>query len=289
MKTDMLTLSRTTYEKLLTTFMPSEDMRKFLIDQDLTDRNLQELINGSPVSLNTKRFWISDLAKMEDTTFDKDKFTLSYWDILSEYDLALSNLYEPGMYTLEDCWYDLDISEEKNGICGVFTTYEDVKAFIRKRIKEADIYGETDWWTLKKWNTTSGTEPQLLYTYYLMHEEACWFVDEAKEWSREERIRWRNADPFLDSIHMWLPVPYKPGDIVEINTYPFGPKQPAIITEIADDWIDIATRNYQGKWIEGGIVHGFLGHSIYQNDHISALYRIRKWLGKLTRGDRPYE
>ncbi len=297
MKTKLLTLSDSTYEKLLTTFMPSKDMRMHLIDKKLTDSTLQELINGAPVSLETKRLWMSDLTNMEDANSDKDEDRRSYGNALSEYDQALSCLHESGIYTLEDCWYDYDIFEEKKDVCGVFTSYEDVKRYITGREKDDAIYAETDpndglplWWTLKKWDVLQAHEPKQLYTYYLIHGEPYWFVDEIKKMKREERIRWRNSDPFLDSRHLWLPVPYKPGDIVEINTYPFGPKQPAIITEIDGDWIDIVTRNYKGNWVKGGIVHGFLGHSLYQHDYISALYRIRRWpYANLTDGDRIYE
>ena len=280
MKTETLTLSKTKYWRLLTTFMPSGDMRSYLFNQNLKDRNLQELINGAPTTLERKRLWISDFAMREEATSSKDEFTLSYGEILSEYDLALSNLYEPGMYTLEDCWYDYDIYEEKNSLCGIFTSYGDVKNYIAEKEREEEIeqdYRTPIWWTLKKWSVLPMEEPKLLYTYYLVYGEAWWFVDETKEWSREERRSWRNADPFLDSRHMWLPVPYKPGDMVEISTFPFGPCQPAIITEIDGDWIDFVTRNHRGKWVEGGIVHGFLGRSIYQNDYISPLYWIQMW------------
>ncbi len=76
MKTELLTLSDSTYEKLLTTFMPSEDMRRHLIDQNLTDRNLQELIIGSPVSIETKRSWMADLAKRENIATNIDEWVI---------------------------------------------------------------------------------------------------------------------------------------------------------------------------------------------------------------------
>ena len=289
MQSQEIIIPKKEYDLIIDVFMPSADMRAFLKEtEQLPERILQLLILGSPISLGLKRETIQKLADMEELEMwvDLEKYRVSYHYILDEIDRALEAYNSPGMFTLEECWYDLDIGEEKNSLCGVFDKAAIARKYIKRSDEEDEYYcgvasGEEPsptWWTLSKWETQKNDLPKLLYKFYLIGTQLYWFDKEARSSvDREMEIVLRSSQPFLNSTNLWLPVPYKEGDAVEINTYPFGPKQPAFITDIDGDWIDAVVKNHKGEWIEGGIVHGFLGRSIYQNDYVSPLYWIRRW------------
>lgn len=287
MEAKELMLTREEYDELITVFMPSEDMRTFLKESEqIKEIHLQQLIIGSPISLDVKLEMLRNLTTKEKesgaTLGIVPHARVSYWHLYEEMRLAFEAFNTPGIFTLEDCWYDVDIHEEKNELCGSFDMARLAKKYI-KRCMEEDFDDEYDgtsptWWTLCKWERQKNDMPKLLYKFYLVGYEVYWFERaDGLHFGKELGIRLGSSRPFLDSTNLWLPVPYKEGDAIEINTFPFGPKQPAFITDIDGDWIDVVLKNHKGEWIEGGIVHCLLGRSIYQNDYVSPLYWIRKW------------
>lgn len=304
METNLLKIPQGIYDELLSIFMPSEDMRSFLKTKSLSDDQLRWMMLGSTVNLYLKREWMKKLSEYE-TDPDADmrmspdgkwRYGCHYSEVADEIDKAIYNLENVGsgeILVLEDCWYDYDILEEKSVLEGTFVNAEEVKELIRKVIREEhedddpdEQYDEfPEWRRLTKWSIDGN---KLLYTYYFLQDEVVWFVDEERngagvaksdEMAYLLKLSWNGLclDPFFRSEFLVLPIPYAPGDIIEINTYPFGPKQNAIIYEICDGGriVEIITRDYRGRWIDSGLFYGRYGRFREQDDYTSPLYRIR--------------
>ena len=306
METNMLKILQGLYNELLDVFMPSEDMRRFLKTQSLSDDRLRWMMLGSTASLYIKREWIKKLSEYEtdpdvdlcmEPPYEKWRIDCHYSEVADEIDKAIGNLENVRcgeVLVLEDCWYDYDIHEEKSVLEGVFVDAVDVKEHIRKMIREEQEDDDPDeqyeelplWRRLTKWDIEGD---RLLYTYYYLQDEVIWFVDEERnevgvsksdKAAYHYRFSWDGIcpDPFFGSEYLVLPIPYAPGDIIEINTYPFGPKQNAIIYEICDGGriVEIITRDYRGRWVTGGLFRARYGRYCEQTEHTSPLYRIRK-------------
>lgn len=303
METELLRIPQELYNELLNIFMPSEDMRAHLSTMSLSDDQLRWMMLGSPVSLYLKRDWMSKLSEYEVDPKSDLRIELSgelwqhgshYTEVVDEIDKAISNLenVKPGeVFALEDCWYDYDILEEKNCFEGVFIDVKEVKKHIREVVLEekedcGEYYSELPLWRrLTKWRINGN---ELLYTYYFLQDEVVWFIDEAHDGIARRnddnaynyKFSWNGlgCNPFFRSEFLTLPIPYMPGDIIEINTFPFGPRQNAIIYEICDHGriVEIITKDYRGKWTAEGLYCARYGRFHEQEEYTSPLYKIRK-------------
>lgn len=287
MKELKLDLKQSEYEELIDTFMPSEDMKNHLKTVRLCPFNIMEMMFGSPVSLYIKREWFYKLSQIEQIiesevdsiNFKIFTFTDAYNEFMCSID-ALETSYR-GIYTVEDCWYDYDICERKAALIGAANDYQSVLTIIDDAIsEELDMLDEdekaekcSNWFEVKKWGTKNGN-----YSYYFIGNTPIWFEKECIEINDKTKL-FSSLFHFFDSRFLKLPIPYKLGDVIAIDTYPFGPTTPAIIYDIADSGriIDVIAKDYKGKWHSGGLLNGDLGRSTYQNDWISPLYNIRKW------------
>lgn len=273
-------------EFLFTFFYPfSQEMGEHLEQFDLNDEKKLQIIKGAPVPLLVKRDWLKRLSKGN----------VIFKNALKAVSAALASLEnaDKGMvFTLEDCWYDEDIYEEKNYLEGTFLSFQAAIGAIHRSEKEEfeddemcepfeteDIY--PSWWTLKQWQINDDGSSDCIYSFYLLHDEVYWFQFENSE-------SYRDDEDFLSSSYLKLPIPFEVGEIVEINTTPFGPKQSGIIYDFADandSIVTILTRDYKGNWCGGSLLSNFLGHSIYQQDRISPLFRLKKWKDDICGAD----
>ena len=156
----------------------------------------------------------------------------------------------------------MQVEEEENG----YSDEDDVTA-------NSEI---PTWRELTKYVVKSNT---IIYIYYFIHDEVIWFDLYEQPGEKEhcdKTFRNIRSANFLNSIFLQLPIPYRPGDVIEINTYPFGPSQKAIIYEILDGGriVEIITRDYKGNWISTGLFCGHFGRFVEQTDYTSPLYRI---------------
>ena len=159
-------LKQQEYEALIDTFMPSIDMRQHLKQIKLAPVKIMELMIAAPVCLDVKRDWFKKLAAIEQIvddghTEDIDIEIYRFEDVAKELDEALDELYEEGacQFTIESCWYDLDIKESKSYLLGVAESYEDAKSIIQHEIwEEEDVADDSEsderypcWYEVKKW------------------------------------------------------------------------------------------------------------------------------------------
>lgn len=240
----------------------------------LSDEKKLQIIKGAPVPLSVKRDWLKGLSK--GNVIFKNALKAVSTAIAS-----LENADKSMVFTLEDCWYDEDIFEEKDYLVGTFLSLDAAIDRIHREEKEYTEMCEQSepkdecptWWKLKQWHINADGSSDGLYSFYLIHDEVCWF-------ELEDSDGYHGGNQFLRSSFLELPIPFEVGDIVEINTYPFGPKQSGIIFDFADvndSIVGILTRDYKGDWYNGSVLHNLLGHGPYQDDRISPLFRLKRW------------
>lgn len=285
-------------EFLFTFFYPfSQEMGEHLEQFDLNDEKKLQIIKGAPVPLLVKRDWLKRLSK-GNVIFKNALKAVSA--VLA----SLENADKGMVFTLEDCWYDEDIFEEKNHLVGTFLSLDAAIDRIHREEKEYTEMCEQSvpedeyptWWKLKQWHINADGSSDDLYSFYLIHDEVCWFElmdsdgypDEVCWFELVDSAECHGGNQFLRSSFLELPIPFEVGDIVEINTYPFGPKQAGIIFDFADvndSIVGILTRGYKGDWYKGSLLHKLLGHSLYQDDRISPLFRLKRWKDDICGAD----
>ena len=86
-----------------------------------------------------------------------------------------------------------------------------------------------------------------------------------------------------------LPVPFKAGDIIEVDGYPYSPKVHVLILDIGDncDCCSLVgiSRNRHGLWDIGAVKHGCIGYDHFYIQQISPLYTARTYDGKLRKNE----
>ncbi|MCD7819162.1 MAG: hypothetical protein LUH07_08945 [Lachnospiraceae bacterium] len=276
---------------------PSDAMKKYLIqNQDISDRQLLEILCGAPIQLQLKHEFLNNLIAVL-----KDKKDISICqNRLELLDDAISQLTlsQSEIFLLVNRWYDPADGEScANAIpC---TTLEDALAQIRKSRhedesnlseQELEEYTPYDWFELCSWKREVDSQQREhftkgKYTYTIFGEDVCLFRSNNHE--REE------FDPYFDisfegSTHLNLPVPFQTGDIVMVDCRPMGEKIHAVILE---------TGRNQGSCdiqiaylIDGNVRVSALKHShCFKNDYysgISSLYRLELYDGELPKENR---
>lgn len=222
-------MDRKQYLKILEAFIPSREMRDYLKDIELNERQIGNIIIGSPVPLRKK----AQFAKGE---------------LLEAINTALGELElnEGELFYLKEAWFDE--AEKRPEYYGNAPFLSLEKAM--KSIFESDGDYEHQWFELEKW-ITDGNELLHKYTYYIWNGNIVYFEygdDYFFTDLRFNRIKDLN-----------LPVPFKPGDIVNIDCTPFVPPKQAIITEVDDNkdccCLQALYRFANDRWSIGSIKH----------------------------------
>lgn len=255
------------FYKYLDDFMPSEEMREYLKREGLPAFRLLEIIYGSPCSMEKKLAGVKQFLT-ETEYFPEDDFR----DIviedaqtcIHEIESALNHLNTEGTFTVKAGCFDnrtLHFREELEMVC---TSFSDVKEYVAKRDEEEGLSKEDlYWYDIIKWEKNPEGKMEEIGDYVMVNGEV-WYAAMGLT---------RDCWPY----DLSLPVPYKIGDIVEIDGYPFAPKMRSLIVDTGDNWdcccLQGISRRADGKWIGGAIKHGEITYD--KNLRIPPLYRIR--------------
>ena len=301
-------LTQQEYDELMQLFMPSREMREYLLKDKPNRYQVMDIIIGAPVSLETKAGFFQKLMCRDDlfhaaldeitTAFSEsdneteEKIEHLKWH--SEYSftahykalrLALDALrLKPGeILLLNEAWYDEDFSDENESRGSVpLLSLDAALRYIRDEMKEEEWNDETECWTkLEKWVPGENGEMEHLYTYYLIRDEIVFFEkmklipDEHWFWCAQER-KYSSGNRDLN-----IPIPYQPGDIVKANCLPFAPVKHVLLLEVGNDCCGVSAlyRRKDGKWETGALKHGHFMESYVPM--ISPLYRISSYEGCL--------
>ena len=248
----------------------SYEMRKYLKTQKLNSNQLTGIIAGALLTLEEK-------MRLYQLMDDSDDYYLSAKQFYDETEKAIAelNLKSGEIFTMRECWYDEDILDEKWEFSEPFTTFDVAMKYLKELIKDEEWDETTLCWTmLEKWVPNNDGTMKNTYTYYLVNDEIMYF----------EREDFRG---YVSSMSLNLPIPFKVGDIVTLNSIPFAPTKQAILLEVENTdccGVQMLYRLENGLWETGALKHGHGWEHGFPM--LSTLYRLSKFEGELKDEDK---
>lgn len=262
-------------DKIIDRCIQSEEMRNYLKKQELSVFTLTDIIAGSPQYLR-KKLELYDLI-------GDNGYTNSFRQE-TEKALAELTLDEGDVLCLEEWWYDNDILGEKASFTGPFTTLHAALGYIKESFTDEEWDDDEACWSiLEKW--VPGNEHGKMdntYTYYLIKDEVVYFTS-------DDNINnsFSGFHGYVDSMNLSLPIPFKPGDIVILDSLPFVPMRLAILLEVNNSdccGVQILYRHGDGLWRTGALKHGAGWKDTWPM--LSSLYRLSLYQNGLNETDK---
>lgn len=262
-------------DKIIDRCIQSEEMRNYLKKQELSVFTLTDIIAGSPLYLR-KKLELYDLI-------GDNGYTNSFRQE-TEKALAELTLDEGDVLCLEEWWYDNDILGEKASFTGPFTTLHAALGYIKESFTDEEWDDDEACWSiLEKW--VPGNEHGKMdntYTYYLIKDEVVYFTS-------DDNINnsFSGFHGYVDSMNLSLPIPFKPGDIVILDSLPFVPIRLAILLEVNNSdccGVQILYRHGDGLWRTGALKHGAGWKDTWPM--LSSLYRLSLCQAELNEKDK---
>lgn len=261
------------YKTFLETFIPSREMREYLLGVGLGDRTKAEIVKYALVPLEIKLAWLEG----EDRQAVQNAI------------IELYSVRQGEFFCLIDEWYDPEIFNQKDSFACPVPSLEKAIEYIRQEDKETgDIRSDKDpineciWYTLEKWRHVIGEGYQRIYTYYVVDRQVVYFAREDQRYRMPSRSR-----------HLNLPVPFNPGDILTVDCRPFAPPVHAVLLEKGDNvdccCLQILYRDiYTGKWTTCALKHGLMLEAVEDGGYqpfSSPLYRLERFEGPLPKNE----
>lgn len=273
------TKKNNTYKKYIDEFMPSDEMQNYLKTQELTPYQIASLIFNSPYSIDQKKNAFYSLLSETDNTELRSLSLNCIENIEKAYEL----LNTGGTFKVTSSFVNGVVPELNDE--GLFSNYKDVKEFIASDIKECE-YKDYDYYSyfVEKWIKNSDGILENVITYYVIKNEICYFKysplgDYLKEFLQ-------GFEPKIRFFELNVPTPFKVGDVVEFDGYPFAQKRFSLILSTGDNqdccslwnlyWADPRT------WKTGAVKHGDVGYILRGNEFfVSPLYNAKRYDGVL--------
>ena len=262
-------------DKIIDRCIQSEEMRNYLKKQELSGFTLTDIIAGSPLNLR-KKLELYDLI-------GDNGYTNSFRQE-TEKALAELTLDEGDVLCLKEWWYDNDILGEKASFTGPFTTLHAALGYIKESFTDEEWEDDEACWSiLEKW--VPGNEHGKMdntYTYYLIKDEVVYFT-----YDDNINNSFSGFHGYVDSMNLSLPIPFKPGDIVILDSLPFVPIRLAILLEVNNSdccGVQILYRHGDGLWRTGALKHGAGWKDTWPM--LSSLYRLSLYQAKLNEKDK---
>lgn len=264
----------------------SEEMERYLIDYKPNDFEMLDIILNAPIPLTKKRELLELLLKLV-TTLE----SIEYEDVsecIREFDDALAalELKDGEVFTLSACWYDDDILDENKSFAEPFLSFQAAVEYIEKMIEEEtedmEAGEEYECWTeIRKWIPVGEGKMKDIYIFTFVGNEIHYF----------RRIGDPPRDGFkgyVSSLELNLPLPFKPGDIVTLNTLPFRAVKHAVLLEVDNQdccgvqilYHQIDKTDKKPTWSTGALKHGDGWEGFFPM--LSSLYRLSKYEGELS-------
>ena len=274
------------YNGYLDKCMPSEVMRNDLKQQDLWVWEATAIITSAPVSINVK---LEELKKLKaDETGIRERDSMENCDnAINIIETALRFLDAEGIFTIEEVRFSYELKKPKWGLRIVCETIDEVKEYIKTEQEsytpDAKYYR---WYDVVKWMKGSDGKYQQASNYYFVGNEIMYVFLENSfiGWDPELKCLYYNG---LIMGELRLPVPFKAGDILEVDGYPFGPKFRMLILEVGDN-IDCCclqglAKDEKGRWDYGAVKHGSISWDYIPR--LPYLYTAKYFEGKLSKNE----
>lgn len=267
------------YKKYIDEFMPSDEMRNYLKTQELTPYQIASLIFNSPHSIDQKKNAFSSLLNKTDDNELKALCSNCIENIEKAYEL----LNTGGVFKVTSSFVNGVVPELNDE--GLFAKYDDVKAFIASDIKECE-YKDYDYYSyfVEKWIKNSNEKLERVVAYYTIGNQICYFKylpagDYLKEFLHD-------FEPKILGFELNVPTPFKVGDVVEFDGYPFAKRTFSLILSTGDnqDCCSLWNLYWAGPrtWKTGAVKHGDVGYILRGKElFVSPLYNAERCNGVL--------
>ena len=179
-------------------------------------------------------------------------------------------------------WYDTEVFLEKSSGIGAFDSLSQILKYINNEQEEGEELDE--YYRIETCYLSDPNHINPMYEYYIFNNDICWFnklvpnqQDNGNVYFLPESRRFSSGILDLD-----IPVPYKTGDIVQIDCRPFGPPFHAMILE--EDKNDccfptmVFNVPYTDKWRLTSLKHKRFYKDVEGGSYcpiLSPLYRLR--------------
>ncbi len=270
------------YEEILALLSGSPELYKFLLtrQEKIPVSDYADIIAGAPVSLDEKE---QLLTLLFNSVKNKEDATLiqRYSDFLHN---AINALKNKGRQQIS---FSVELLEKGKVLDGPYVVFsmKDAQKAIRNYIamESADNL-DCCYWKISLYRQGDTVECETFvppaYTYIATSRgEIQYFLRSAGKCAHGDAC----IESSFGSVHLNLPVPYQPGNILQIDCSPYVPgPYYCMVTEVSDDCCGIqclyACSN--GKIKQGALKHGNYFPDCYSTlQYLSPLYRIRVYTG----------
>ena len=267
------------FENYIREFISSEQMQEHLIHTDRYTDNIADIIYFSPTSIDKKYKALCKLKPeiegIEDEYLNKDCD-----EFIKVIELAKELKLSEGIFTLEADRYNESDKCCEEEFAGVYATFDHAIEYIRDDMDINEVSSPQLWWyKLTKWIACEDGRMIEACTYIVVRGEV-WFVT-----LNSHIYDVQASDAALYELN--ISVPFKAGDIVEIDGYPFTPKKKILITSVGDNLdcccLQSLYSDEAGKWNVAALKHGWFGFDQFLK--ISPLYSMKKYQGELSGDD----
>ncbi len=265
-----------TYKKYIDEFMPSDEMRNYLKTQELTPYQIASLIFNSPHSIDEKKNAFDSLLSETDNSELKAFCSNCIENIEKAYEL----LNADGVFSVTSSFVNGVVPELNDE--GLFSNYKDVKEFIEFDIKDCE-YEDYDYFSyyIEKWIKNKNGKLENVITYYVIKNEICYFkYSPASDYLKECL---QGFKPEICNFELNVPTPFKVGDVVEFDGYPFAQKRFSLILSTGDnqDCCSLWNLYWAGTWKTGAVKHGQVGYVLRNDFIVPPLYNAKRYDGVL--------
>lgn len=256
---------------------PSPEMASYLAGCDLIREDIRDAVAYAPIPLSRKRDLFLRLASGNDNSYFHRQATCI--------ERAIREMQpKPGeFFYLKSCRHFDKIGTEEESL-EPYLAWE----HILERVREYLGYFEADeqelvWFLVEKWSPDGAGRLKNEYEYTIFGTEVCYFshISSKRDWS-----------DFSTYNDVYLPVPFRAGDIVAVDCRPFAPVSYAVILEVGDNrdccCLQALYHNGDGIWDKGAVKHGHVLPN-HRSMGLSPLYRLAAFRGRLPEEERLLE
>lgn len=272
------------YAKYIDKYIRSADMRGYLKTDPCSVDTIVDVICCAQVSITDK---LADLQEIQQIARDQEDYELAEIaeTAARTLDLAVRGLDEKGIFIvelLEYCENTHDI--HSCGITGVYATWQLTGKGLQREMQVCRIKPDDNcWFEIAMWKDAGDGTYQEMYDYTVING-----VITGAEFGQAHP---KYHDPSLARVsgrELNLPVPFLPGDMIEIDPYPYGGKYQAVVCDIGDNrdccCVQVLSIDENGKYRMGALKHGFCG-SMKHFSQPSPLLTARKCTDEECRKD----
>jgi len=263
-------------DRYIAEFVASNEMKEFLKQTNHSVDNEADTIYHAPAPLEKKKNALMQLLKEA-----KDSSDLNLIEGCELYLKAISEaerlMNADGVYSVEIVSYDDKEGESDYEFDGLFNNFDDLVQYIKKNLEDYEVSDGAPWYyRAVKWINDENCKLVEACTYWIVRGEI-WFAEVEDFILDDYRLSVYRA------VDLNLSVPFKAGDIVEIDLYPFADKRILEIIEVGDNHdcccLQALSRNVDGEWNVGAVKHGHIGIDILPC--VSPLYTMTIFKGEL--------